>query len=213
LIGHQRWQEEGIGGNQARTWLCLVLETLGILDRAEDEVHEAADEEYNEGADAHNHSGVGYKERGDGRRDKAVPAGLNQQMDRDHEAPITPNLDTMWRNIEGPNAKGDNHGPNTGGGGNNRPTPGGSTDNHVDNNADEGAFLSNGTYLTKFYDKLIFFGIQSSQVCMLMQNGITSPSKFAIYFNQVALDELLSGKDNGLKTMPKIVQQKLRGLH
>jgi len=123
-------------------------------------------------------------------------------------------LEGARRNIEGPAAEGGNCGPNTGGGGNNGPTPGGGTAVHVDDDTDESAFLPNGTpYSTKFYDKLISFGIQSSQVRMLMQNGITSPSKFAIYFDRMALDKLLSDKDNGLKVMPKIVQQKLRGLH
>ena len=187
--------------------------TPGILDEAGDEVQEAIDEEYKD-ADTHDHNGVGYEERGDGGGDKAVPAGLNQQTNRAHGTPITPNLDGMCRNIEGPAAKGGNRGPNTGGGGNNGPTLGGGTVVHVDDNTDESAFLPNGTaYLTKFYDKLISFGIQSSQVCMLMKNGIKSPSKFAIYFEQMALDKLLSDKDNGLKVMPKIVQQKLHGLH
>jgi len=125
-----------------------------------------------------------------------------------------PNLDAMQRNIKGPDAEGSNCRPNTGSGGNNGLTPGGGGDNHNDSDADDGAFLPNGTpYSTRFYDKLISFGIQSNQVCMLMQNDITSPRNFAIYFDQVALDELLSDMYNGLKAMPKIVQQKLCGLH
>jgi len=51
--------------------------TPGMLDEAGDEVQEAVDEGYKD-ADAHNHNGVGYEERGDGGGDKAVPTGLNQ---------------------------------------------------------------------------------------------------------------------------------------
>ncbi len=184
----------------------------GILDEAADEMQEAVDGEY-EDADAYDHNGVGYEEGGDGGGDAAVPAGLNQPNGA-HGTPVTPNLDGTRRNIEGPATEGGNRGPNTGGGGNNGPPPGGGTIVNVDDDTDESAFLPNGTpYSTKFYDKLISFGVLTSQVRTLMQNGITSPNEFAVYFDRTALDELLSDKDNGLKVMPKIVQQKLRGLH
>jgi len=73
--------------------------------------------------------------------------------------------------------------PNTGSGGNGDAAPNGSR-NYDDSDIKDGIFLLNGTpYLTKIHDKLISFGIQSSQVCMLMWNGITSPSNCAIYFD------------------------------
>jgi len=182
--------------------------------QAEDEVQEAANKEYNEDANAYDHSGVRYDGRGASGVDEAVHTVLLQQMNGTQGVAIMPNLDATQKNIEGADAKGGNQGPNTGDGTTNGPALGTGTNNHDDDAKDDGAFLPSGTpYLTKFYDKLISFGIQSSQVCMLMQNGITSPSKFAIYFDWVALDELLSDKDNGLKVMPKIVQQNLCGLH
>jgi len=119
--------------------------TQGTQVQADNEVQEAVDKEYNKDADAYNHSGVGYEGRGDSGGEKAVRTGLNQQTNGAQGAPITPNLDATQRNVESPNAKGGNCGPNTGGGGNNGPTPGGGTDNHVDNTADDGAFLPDRT--------------------------------------------------------------------